>query len=134
VLDAPEHPFYVRWVNALAGWDYWMFDCRYVKKRKIGSRKTVEQYITDMAASSGNKQTIGLEVEEEVTVGASQITENEYECISALLYSTFVQWYDESKGKWIDVLPDGEASFLNGSPRTDIEITFILPERQLQMI
>ena len=134
VLDAPEHPFYVRWVNALAGWDYWMFDCRYVKKRKIGSRKTVERYITDMAASSGNKQTIGLEVEEEVTVGASQITENEYECISALLYSTFVQWYDESRGKWIDVLPDGEASFLNGSPRTDIEITFILPERQLQMI
>ena len=134
VLDAPEHPFYVRWINALAGWDYWMFDCRYVKKRKIGSRKTVERYITDMAASSGNKQTIGLEVEEEVTVGASQITENEYENISALLYSTFVQWYDESRGKWIDVLPDGEASFLNGSPRTDIEITFILPERQLQMI
>ena len=134
VLDAPEHPFYVRWVNALAGWDYWMFDCRYVKKRKIGSRKTVERYITDMAASSGNKQTIGLEVEEEVTVGASQITEEEYEVISALLYSTFVQWYDESRGKWIDVFPDGEASFLNGSPRTDIEITFILPERQLQMI
>ena len=134
VLDAPEHPFYVRWVNALAGWDYWMFDCRYVKKRKIGSRKTVEIYIPDMAASSGNKQTIGLEVEEEVTVGASQITENEYECISALLYSTFVQWYDESRGKWIDILPDGEASFFYGSPRTDIEITFILPERQLQMI
>ena len=134
VLDAPEHPFYVRWVNALAGWEYWMFDCRYVKKRKIGSRKTVERYVTDMAASSGNKRTIGLEVEEEVTVGASQITEEEYEVISALLYSTFVQWYDESRGKWIDVLPDGEASFLNGSPRTDIEITFILPERQLQMI
>ena len=134
VLDAPEHPFYVRWVNALAGFDYWMFDCRYVKKRKIGSRKTVERYITDLAASSGNKQTIGLEVEEEVTVGASQITEEEFECISALLYSTFVQWYDESRGKWIDVLPDGDASFLTGSPRTDIEITFILPERQLQMI
>lgn len=134
VLDAPEHPFYVRWINAMAGWDYWMFDCRYVKKRKIGSRKTVERYIPDMAASSGNKQTIGLEVEEEVTVGASQITENEYENISALLFSTFVQWYDESKSKWIDVLPDGDASFLNGSPRTDIELTFILPERQLQMI
>ena len=134
VLDVPEHPFYVRWVNALAGWDYWMFDCRYVKKRKIGSRKIVERYIPDMAASSGNKQTIGLEVEEEVTVGASQITEEEYEAISGLLYSTFVQWYDESRGKWIDVIPDGEASFFYGSPRTDIEITFILPERQLQMI
>ena len=87
-----------------------------------------------MAASSGNKQTIGLEIEEEVTVGASQITEEEYEVVSALLYSTFVQWYDESKGKWIDVIPDGEASFVTGSPRTDIEITFILPDRQLQMI
>ena len=134
VLDAPEHPFYVRWVNALAGWDYWMFDCRYVKKRKVGSRKMVERYVTDMAATSGNKQTISLEVSEEVTVGASQISENEFECISALLYSTFVQWYDESKGKWIDIIPDGEASFLYGSPKTDIEITFILPERQLQMI
>ena len=111
-----------------------MFDCRYVKKRKIGSRKIVERYIPNMAASSGNKQTIGLEIEEEVTVGASQITEEEYEVVSALLYSTFVQWYDESKGKWIDVLPDGEASFFTGSPRTDVEITFILPERQLQMI
>lgn len=134
VLDAPEHPFYVRWVNAMAGWDYWMFDCRYVKKRKTGSRKMVERYVTDMAATSGNKQTISLEVNEEVTVGASQISEDEFECISALLYSTFVQWYDESKGKWIDVIPDGDASFLYGSPRTDIEITFILPERQLQMI
>ena len=134
VLDAPEHPFYVRWVNALAGWDYWMFDCRYVKKRKTGSRKIVERYVTDMAATSGNKQTISLEVNEEVTVGASQISEDEFECISALLYSTFVQWYDESKGKWIDIIPDGEASFLYGSPRTDIEITFILPDRQLQMI
>lgn len=134
VLDAPEHPFYVRWINAMAGWDYWMFDCRYVKKRKTGSRKMVERYVTDMAATSGNKQTISLEVNEEVTVGASQISEDEFECISALLYSTFVQWYDESKGKWIDVIPDGDASFLYGSPRTDIEITFILPERQLQMI
>ena len=134
VVDVPEHPFYVRWVNALAGWDYWMFDCRYVKKRKVGSRKIVERYVTDMAAASGYKQTIGLEVDEEVTVGASQITEDEFECISALLYSTFVQWYDESKGKWIDIIPDGEASFVYGSPRTDIEITFILPERQLQMI
>lgn len=134
VLDAPEHPFYVRWINALAGWDYWMFDCRYVKKRKVGSRKMVERYVTDMAATSGNKQTISLEVSEEVTVGASQISENEFECISALLYSTFVQWYDESKGKWIDIIPDGEASFFYGSPKTDIEITFILPERQLQMI
>ena len=134
VMDAPEHPFYVRWVNALAGWDYWMFDCRYVKKRKVGSRKIVERYVTDMAATSGYKQTIGLEVDEEVTVGASQITEEEFECISALLYSTFVQWYDESKGKWIDIIPDGEASFFYGSPRTDVEITFILPERQLQMI
>ena len=134
MLDVPEHPFYVRWVNALAGWDYWMFDCRYVKKRKIGSRKIVERYVPDISASSGNKQTIGLEIEEEVTVGASQITEEEYEAISALLYSTFVQWYDESRGKWIDVLPDGEASFVTGSPRTDIEITFILPDRQLQMI
>jgi len=134
VLDAPEHPFYVRWVNALAGWDYWMFDCRYVKKRKTGSRKMVERYVTDMAATSGNKQTISLEVSEEVTVGASQISEDEFECISALLYSTFVQWYDESKGKWIDIIPDGEASFFYGSPKTDIEITFILPERQLQMI
>lgn len=134
VLDAPEHPFYVRWINDMAGWDYWMFDCRYVKKRKTGSRKMVERYVTDMAATSGNKQTISLEVKEEVTVGASQISEDEFECISALLYSTFVQWYDESKGKWIDIIPDGEASFLYGSPRTDIEITFILPERQLQMI
>ena len=134
VVNVPEHPFYVRWVNALAGWDYWMFDCRYVKKRKVGSRKIVERYVTDMAATSGYKQTIGLEVNEEVTVGASQITEEEFECISSLLYSTFVQWYDESKGKWIDIIPDGEASFLYGSPRTDIEITFILPERQLQMI
>ena len=134
VLDAPEHPFYVRWINAMAGWDYWMFDCRYVKKRKTGSRKIVERYVTDMAATSGNKQTISLEVNEEVTVGASQISEDEFECISALLYSTFVQWYDESKGKWIDIIPDGEASFLYGSPRTDIEITFILPDRQLQMI
>lgn len=134
VLEAPEHPFYVRWINAMAGWDYWMFDCRYVKKRKTGSRKMVERYVTDMAATSGNKQTISLEVNEEVTVGASQISEDEYECISALLYSTFVQWYDESKGKWIDIIPDGEASFLYGSPRTDIEITFILPDRQLQMI
>lgn len=134
VLDAPEHPFYVRWINALAGWDYWMFDCRYVKKRKTGSRKMVERYVTDMAVTSGNKQTISLEVSEEVTVGASQISEDEFECISALLYSTFVQWYDESKGKWIDIIPDGEASFFYGSPKTDIEITFILPDRQLQMI
>ena len=79
VLDAPEHPFMFVGINAWQAGITWMFDCRYVKKRKIGSRKTVERYITDMAASSGNKQTIGLEVEEEVTVGASQITENEYE-------------------------------------------------------
>ena len=132
VLAAPEHPFYVRWVNALAGWDYWMFDCRYVKKRKIGSRKIVERYITNMRHRQQTNDRVRSRGE--VTVGASQITENEYENISALLYSTFVQWYDESRGKWIDVLPDGEASFLKGSPRTDIEITFILPERQLQMI
>ena len=134
VSEVPEHPFYVRWINALAGWDYWMFDCRYVKKRKISSRKTIEQYIPDMSVASGNRQTIGLEVEEEVTVGASQLTEEEYDNISALLYSTFVQWYDESRGKWIDVLPSGETSFLKGSPRTDIEITFTLPERQLQLM
>lgn len=132
--DIPQHPFYVKWINRIGGYDYWMFDCRHTFKRKVKNGEKYTKYTDSIQTATGNKVVFDKEATEIVEASASQLTENEFENVSAILYAPLVQWYDESREAWIDIIVEGDAAYLYGSPRTDIEFTFTLPTPNLQIL
>lgn len=129
----PSSPFYVRWLNRFGGIDYWMFEKRQTWQRKQNNIEDFEPYIADFSDSTGTNYVFSKEISEEVIVGADLLTPNEWYEISRILYSPTIQWYDERRAIWIDIMVEkGDVSRFTDAPAHSLEITFLLPQPQLQ--
>lgn len=129
----PQSPFYVRWLNRFGGIDYWMFEKRQTLQRKHDSYTDFQPYISNYSEATGTNYPCSKEVSEYVTVGAELLSENEWYEISRMLYSPVIQWYDERREVWVDIMADkGDLSMLTDNPAHSLEITFVMPQPQLQ--
>ena len=136
-IDAPEmpcSPFYVRWVNQQGGWDYWMFGHRQFINRSISNQITFNPYVQNQQLVKGFETVVGMEGTEKIKVGSESMTENDYECVSKLIYSPTIEWFNEATRLWQSITIDGDGANENdtNATRKDIEITFKLPTPQLQ--
>jgi len=129
----PSSPFYVKWINQIGGWDYWMFSFRQTISRSIGDQQFFNPTVFNQETVNGTTQLTDISATEKVTVGADGLTDNEYECISKLIYSPQKQWYSEKLNKWIEIqLEEGEAEKDTRVKSQQIELTFVMPDPQLQ--
>lgn len=129
----PENPFYVKWKNQQGGFDYWMFGYRQFKTRSVSNIQTFNPVVTDTEFLSGITQTISAEGIESVKVGATSLTANEYECISRLIYSPDIQWWNEASQNWVSLIIDkGENEDDTNETLKELVFTFLLPTPQLQ--
>lgn len=129
----PSSPFYMRWINRQGGWDYWMFSFRQTVNRSIDNQLFFNPTIFDQEAANGSTKITNLDAQEKITVGASGLSEIEYECVSKLIYSPLKQWYSETLNKWIEIqLDEGETEKDTRVKSQQIELTFLLPDPQLQ--
>ncbi len=130
----PENPFYVRWINQQGGWDYWMFSFRQSVSRNIENQEFYYPAIFNQetaAAAAGVYYKQGIET---IRVGAGGLNANEYECISKLVYSPRIDYYDKEKDKWLRlIIENGENLNDTRSPEKEVEFTFVLPAPQLQI-
>lgn len=128
-----RNPFYIRWINRFGGIDYWLFEKIQEFEKSIESVSTYEQYIIDTANATENIIQVDLDVSEAVVVGAENLSKNEYEELSRIMYSPFVEWFDQSKQKWMRIIPDkGDLKNNTARNRKEIEINFILPKPYVQ--
>lgn len=130
----PSNPFYVRWINNLGGWDYWMFSFRQNIEKDIASQQTYSPTVLDQETATSSINEYYKTAEKTITVGAEGLSLNEFECLSRIPYSNRIEYYDKGKDKWFGMITESGSSD-NDTRSTEkyIEFTFSLPNPQLQV-
>lgn len=128
----PPSPFYVRWVNALGGVDYWMFSRNQEYNPSVSNTDTYDIFTPDIAAAATNRRAYGIKTKSSITVGAEGVNEG-WEVLRGLPFAPIIEWYNEAAQKWINIT----VAKYNGEIRPElhthsIEITFDLPNINTQ--
>lgn len=129
----PKNPFFLMWINQSGGWDNWMFSQRQVFSYGLTDVESFEPVIEDTQVSSSTNKTIGITGVDKVTVGAENLSSQDYEELRKIIYSPLIKWYNENLNDWVHIHIDPKELIKdNKYPKSEIELTFILPEPQLQ--
>jgi len=130
----PENPFYIRWINRQGGRDYWMFGYRQFLTKSIANQQTFKPVVINQLTAKSFTEIVSLESVEKVKVGVQGLSKNEFDCISNLVYSPLIEWFNESTQSWQRIFVDGDGSSDNDTHNIlkEIEFTFLLPTPQLQ--
>lgn len=124
----PPSPFYVRWVNALGGVDYWMFSKRQEFTPSVSSTSTYAQYNADPATAITNHRAYAIATKNSVTVGAEGVQVIYWDMLKGLPFSPLIEWYNEKLRKWIGItVAKYEGKIVTDTNTHTIEITFDLP-------
>lgn len=127
----PAHPFYVRWVNPLGGWDYFMFACQQKQTKTLTANDTYEKYIS-YYGRYGQRSSYNKEATSEVEVSTGTIDRTSLESVVECIYSPLVQLYDKVTSSWIEIQPaTGKQDIMAEQPTGELLITFQLPTPQL---
>lgn len=130
----PDNPFYVRWINTMGGWDYWMFSTKQAINNSISDAVEFTPYSDDMLNSTNTSEIISATPKKVITVGAEQLTNNEYDVISQLIYSPKIQYYNSITNKWVGLLlNDAEVEKNTNEFKQALEFKFIMPQPQIQL-
>lgn len=133
IFCTPNNPFYVRWINQMGGYDYWMFSKRQVFTNKTDNKKTFRPYIYNIKEAQTTTELYKFDVTEQVVVGAEQLKNEYFKPLSKIILSPQIEWYNESTSKWIRIyVADYDFDYNTAKSSQDIEITFNLPDKQLQ--
>jgi hypothetical protein len=129
----PGNPFYVRWINSLGGFDYWMFYQNQIYGRRVKTLTTMMPAIDDIEQARHVEREVDKEVDNSVFVGAGSLTEREYEALLAVATAPLVEWWNKELETWIRIYV-ASGDFENGTwdTRKEIELEFALPIQQIQ--
>jgi hypothetical protein len=135
LLDScvPSNPFYVRWINPLGGFDYWMFYQNQLYGRKVKTLTTMMPAIDDIERARYVEREVDKEVDNSVFVGAGNLTDREYEALLTVATAPLVEWWDRELETWIRIYV-ASGDFENGTwdTKKEIELEFTLPVQQTQ--
>ena len=121
--SVPAHPFYVRWINELGGYDYHMFECNQQHGYELASQTTYDM-------QDGDGQQVVLEKTGNHTIEASSglVTRQNAIAIAKLVLSPDIRWYDEQAGQWIRITaPQQSISLKTEHPTSEVVLKFVLP-------
>ena len=119
----PAHPFYVRWINELGGYDYHMFECNQQHAYELASQTTY-----DMQDGDGQQVVLGKTGNHTIEVSSGLVTRQNAIAIAKLVLSPDIRWYDEQTGKWIRITaPQQSISLKTEQPTSEVVLKFVLP-------
>ena len=122
--------FYVRWLNTLGGWDYWLFEGKIYEGVKVENGNNYESYFDAISSISDFENVTFKNVTPAVLFGSNAIKKNDAEGLKVLPTSPKVYWYNEEFSKWIGVIVE-PGTFNIRSTKDDyfnVELTFIKPK------
>lgn len=137
--ECKTNPVYLMWLNPCGGYDYWLFDTAQNITDNVSQEKTFEKYVEDLANSNARMQTQSKNSQEEIQLGASNLTAQQAEGLRHILASPFVQRYiglDEDTGfpKW-QVVRIQEGGYLildTYENKSEISFTIYPPQKFIQ--
>ena len=129
----PENPFYIRWINQLGGFAYWMFSLNQIYEQSVKTLTTVNPVTDDIRNASYLEYEIDKEAARTVSVGAGNLTDTEYGELLGVTTSPRVEHWDTEAGKWLRIhVASGKFETQTRNSRKEIEMDFTLPTPQIQ--
>lgn len=129
-LEQSCNTFYVRWINTLGGWDYWLFEHKIYEALKVDNGNNYESYFDTISGISDFENVTFKNVSPAVNVGSNTLTKNDAEGLKILTTSPKIYWYNEEISKWIGVIVE-PGTFQIRSSKDDyfnVELTFVKPK------
>jgi hypothetical protein len=129
-IEQSCNTFYVRWLNTLGGWDYWLFEGKIYEGFKVENGNNYESYFDNISDTKDFENVTFKNVSPAVQVGSNTLTKNEAEGLKVLPTSPKIYWYNEELSKWIGVRVE-PGTFNIRSTKDDyfnIELTFVKPK------
>ena len=121
--SVPAHPFYVRWINELGGYDYHMFECNQQHTYELASQTTY-----DMQDGDGQQVVLEKTGNHTIEVSSGLVTRQNAIAIAKIVLSPDIRWYDESAGQWIRITaPQQSISLQTEQPTSEVVLKFVLP-------
>ena len=121
--SVPAHPFYVRWINELGGYDYHMFECNQQHDYELASQTTY-----DMQDGDGQQVVLDKTGNHTIEVSSGLVTRQNAIAIAKLVLSPDIRWYDEQSGQWIRITaPQQSISLKTEQPTSEVVLKFVLP-------
>lgn len=103
----PDNPFYVRWVNSLGGFEYYMFGQNKVYSDESAGFVDFAPVQSEGVESNRSREIIGIsEAKRTVTVGAEQLEKDMFIMLSNMQYSPRIDTYNVALKKWEGVTFD----------------------------
>ena len=119
----PAHPFYVRWINELGGYDYHMFACNQQHAYELASQTTY-----DMQDGDGQQVVLEKKGNHTIEVSSGLVTRQNAIAIAKLVLSPDIRWYDEQAGQWILITAQAQSiSLQTEQPTSEVVLKFVLP-------
>lgn len=123
----PKNPFYIRWINNLGGWDYWLFSRRQYETKEIDGISTFEPYVEEVSNSKKLTEVLSVTGKKYIVAGSEDLTDNEFEVISQILFSNNIQYYDKENARWLNCyIKDGSCEKDNYESKHSLEIKFMM--------
>lgn len=88
-----KNPLYLRWLNTLGGWDYWLFEFNQVHEvtTRTGSLKV--SYVDDISNTYNPSSVLKKSAGKSIVVGAESLSQEEAQGIEDLSHSIEVQMW-----------------------------------------
>lgn len=132
--ECPANPFFVMWLTPQGGWVPWLFHGRQFKNLDTYDPRYIERWNYDIEQQDTKLDFLSKKAGEKITVAATDLDENDVAVLRTLLSSVKVMVMTNNNPlTWMTVLIDpGSWTIADPSRLLDIEVTFILPELNLQ--
>lgn len=129
----PEYPVYVRWINRIGGYEYYMFQGY---KTYIQDVKRGDTYTFSRSGDVTGSPFIGElqpDVEDTISCGAEQLSIDEFELLKSITSSPSIELFDVSRDVFDRViLKDSRIEWGTSNSRGVISMELILPKQLTQ--
>lgn len=122
--EVPDHPFYIRWIGRLGGYEHMMLTC---KQKYTASLDKIDTY--EKADETGIIRTINAESSVQVSASTGIVSRETLEIVSHIIESPYIQYYDKERERWVTIQLNKSTKINWNSDQSQGEavLTFNLP-------
>lgn len=102
----PDNPFYIRWVNRLGGWEYYMFSANKRNGMEVKEADSYAPYSGTLTDANRTREVLSIERVDIVEAGEEQLTPEMFVVLSSIAVSPRMDVFNPTLQRWEGVTLD----------------------------
>lgn len=107
----PDDPFYVRWINRLGGWEYYMFSSGKRFGTEAQGTDVFVPYSGTLSDAERTRELLALERADFVEMGEEQLDRDTFRLLASIALSPRIDTFNRETGRWEGITLEGKHSF-----------------------